>query len=122
MSNTNGAWDIPAWPSPWEPEFDVAALKELAQVVQDHSPEVVCSPDFSIEGCAFVQFYRDDINIGRACVGRHASGSAFYSAYLGATGDEFHGSNLLAIARIADVYRTSIDDVPELRSPSDARS
>lgn len=98
MLNMNDPWEIPNWPEPWEPEFEVPALRALAQAIQARSREVVCLPDFSTEGCAFVEFYLGEINIGRACVGRHASGNAFFSAYFGATGDEFHGFNLLAIA------------------------
>lgn len=114
MQNIDDSWDVPDWPEPWEPEFEVPALKVLAQAIQERSDAVVCVPDFSVEGCAFVQFYLGETNIGRACVGRHATGNPFYSAYFGATGDEFHGFNLLAIARMATAYDTSIEDAPDL--------
>ena len=114
MRNLTDAWNNPAWPDPWEPEFEVPALRALALTVQIRSPEVVCEPDFAVEGCAFVQFYRGAINIGRACVGRHASGKAFYSGYFGTDGDEFHGFNYLAIANLVCEYNTSVDDAPDL--------
>ncbi|MGZ8245884.1 hypothetical protein [Methylomagnum sp.] len=110
----DGAWIIPNWPAPWEPEFEVSRLRSLAETIEKVSPEITCIPDFSIKGCAFVEFYRGDVNIGRACVTRGANEEPFYSAYFGATGDEFHGFNPLAIASMVAVYDTSINDAPEL--------
>lgn len=107
-------WKIPDWPDPWEPDFEVPALKALALAVRLRSHDVVCVPDFSREGCAFVQFYLGATNIGRACVGRHASGNPFFSAYFGCTGDEFHGFNPLAIAAMVLVYDTPIDHAPDI--------
>lgn len=122
MPNMTDTWNTPEWPEPWEPEFEMPALKKLALAVQARCPEVVCEPDFAVEGCAFVQFYRGDINIGRACVARHASGNAFYSGYFGADGDEFHGFNHLAIASLIGDYQTCIDDAPDLDLTNDAKA
>ncbi|WP_426321295.1 hypothetical protein [Pseudoduganella sp. R-43] len=98
------------------------ALRALALAVQIRSSDIVCEPDFAIDGCAFVRFYRSGINIGRACVARHVSGNAFYSGYFGADGDEFHGFNYLAIANLVCEYKTSIDDAPDLDLADDAKA
>jgi hypothetical protein len=101
-------WTIPDWPEPFDPSFEVPILESLAVAISAAHPEIICTPSFEIEGCAFVNFHRDGVFIGHACVTRHESGSPFFSAYLGADEDEFHGFNQQAIVQIVSAYETQL--------------
>ncbi len=103
-------WIVPKWGEPWDPEFEVPLLKELAMQISSTHPEIKCVPDFETEGCAFCQLYRNKLNIGRVCVTKHNDGSPFYSAYLGQDEDEFHGYNTKAIISVVSCYDTELPE------------
>jgi len=101
-------WEIPNWGEPWEPEFEVPILKELAELIEELDRSVKCEPDFEVEGCAFIQLFRNKQNIGRICVAKHETGVPFYSGYFGETDDEFQGFNREAVANTAIVYKSEL--------------
>lgn len=99
-------WAIPNWPEPFDPNFEVPHLESLAVAVNKAHPDIRAIPDFEVMGCAFVNFHRGAILIGRACVAEHDSGLPFFSAYFGADSDEFHGFNLNAIVHLVPAYES----------------
>ena len=101
-------WEIPNWGEPWEPEYEVPILKELAQLIEQLDKTIQCQPDFELKGCAFVQLFRNNKNIGRICLSKHESGEPFYSGYFGENEDEFHGFNSQAVANAALSYITEL--------------
>jgi len=103
-------WNIPNWGEPWEPEFEVSFLKDLASIIEKLDNSIVCEPDFETEGCAFIQLYKNKLNIGRICLTKHEDGTPFYSGYFGVEEDEFHGFNQQAIAHAAVIYTKELPD------------
>ena len=101
-------WEIPNWREPWEPEYEIPILRELAQFIEQLDGSIKCLPDFEVEGCAFIQLFRNEKNIGRICLSKHESGEPFYSGYFGADEDEFHGFNQQAVAHAAIRYITEL--------------
>jgi hypothetical protein len=99
-------WTIPNWPEPFDPAFEVPKLESLAVAVSESYPDIQCSPALEVPGCAFVNFHRGSMLIGRACVTEHESGLPFFSAYFGSDSDEFHGFNKQAIIELVKVYET----------------
>jgi len=97
-------WDIPSWGEPWNPDFEVPILHEMALLIETVDSSITCTPDFEVEGCAFVELYRNKINIGRICLSQHENGRPFFSGYFGAEEDEFHGFNRNATAHAATMY------------------
>jgi len=102
------SWTIPNWPEPFDPKFEVPFLESLAGAVTEANPDITATPAFEVEGCAFVNFHRGLILIGRACVAEHDTGLPFFSAYFGADSDEFHGFNSSAIVQMAKAYGTAL--------------
>ena len=103
-------WNIPNWGEPWDPEFEVPILKELASNIEKQDNSIVCEPDFETKGCAFIQLYKDKLNIGRICLTKHDDGTPFYSGYFGNDEDEFHGFNQQAVISAAVTYVTELPD------------
>jgi hypothetical protein len=99
-------WAIPDWAEPFDPSFEVPILESLASSISSAHPEISCTPFLEIEGCAFVNFYRGGVQIGRACVTANELGLPFFSVYMGAEEDEFHGVNQRAIVQLVAAYET----------------
>ena len=97
-------WDIPNWAEPWNLDFEVPILKKLALLIETMDSSIICTPDFEIEGCAFIELYKNKINIGRICLSQNKNGRPFYSGYFGAKEDEFHGFNRDALLHLATMY------------------
>lgn len=104
-------WSIPNWGEPWQPEVEIPLLRALATLVESRWPHIRCAPDFATVGAAFIEFYTNDVCIGRACVSVLESGVPHFSCYLGATEDEFQGYNIEAAASVVGHYSDALPSV-----------
>lgn len=103
-------WVIPAPVGPWECiEEELPWLRRMAMLVEQQWPDVQCHADFQTPGCAFVNFFRDSVLVGRACVSVIDESEPHFSVYLGSNEDEFHGRNLLAAVSTVGCY---VDSLP----------
>ena len=103
-------WSIPDWGDPWEPSLEIPCLNALADLVESQWPHIRCMPDFTTTGAAFVEFHTGDICIGRACVSTLNPDKPFFSCYLGADEDEFHGYSMQAAASVVGHYINELPD------------
>ena len=103
-------WTIPDWMERWGVASEILHLRALASLVEVRWPRIECRPDFSTEGCAFVEFHLDDVCTGRACVSVVGPALPHFSCYLGAHEDEFHGYNIDAAAAVIGHYSDALPD------------
>lgn len=98
-------WQCPDWGPPWEPEAEFALAKQIAARIHGVHPDVVLKLDTEIVGCMFVQLWRADVLIGRFTLSL-VGDVPLVSMHLGAEEDEFHLTNLDAIAALPGFYTT----------------
>lgn len=103
-------WSIPNWGEPWQPEVEVPLLQSLASEVTSRWPHIQCRPDFTTVGSAFVEFFSGSVCVGRAYVSVIDRAAPYFSCYLGASEDEFHGHNTHALAALVGHYHDGLPD------------
>lgn len=108
MQPTTTEEPLPIACHPGRFDREASSLQALARLVESKWPQVRCAPEL-VEDVPFLDFFKGGVCIGRASASVSIHGNFFFSCCLGASTDEFYGSNVDALATLVGHYN---DELP----------